>query len=249
VSSIPSDHQLRAALRAARLIDPGGNAVDLVRSAYRATATKGEHTAADLEAGETLLLRAGLLLRVIDRLVPAPPLSVLVALGDPAALDLLARAVKQASGVEGALEKILVGERGEEFVVDRCRDELEALGRPDLSYGVRRVSLVSDSLGYDVVAPSIGSSARHLEVKTTTRQAVGSFEFYISRNEFEVGRLEPTSWSLVACRTEDEDVALVGWCRAAALVTYLPDDQNGFWTEARVRLPQSVLVDGIPPAL
>ena len=123
------------------------------------------------------------------------------------------------------------------------------MGRPDLRWQVQRVSLVSDSLGYDVWAPSIGATSRHLEVKTSTRLAFGSFEFYLSRNEFEVGRREAAAWALVACHIDGERVADVGWCRAAALGAYLPDDQNGYWTEARVRLPRAVLVDGLPPAL
>jgi hypothetical protein len=196
-----------------------------------------------------VLLSAGLLVGDADWLMLTPALSVVVALDDAPALELLIRALNEASLAENALHRTLLGERGEEFVVDCCRSELESLGRSDLSNRVRRVSLVSDSLGYDVLAPSIGSSDRHLEVKTSTRRAVGSFEFFISRNEFEASRREPTTWALVACRAGQDGIALVGWCRGAALFAYLPDDQNGHWTEARVRLPDSVLAEGFPSAI
>jgi hypothetical protein len=236
-------------LRAARLVDDEGNAVPQVRAAYRATATKGEHTAADLVFAEIRLVDAGLLVQDAGQLVPDARLTAIVRADDSLALILLRRTLVELSPAEVAIARALVGERGEEHVVRQCRDELEAMGRLDLSRQVQRVSLVSDSLGYDVWAPSIGTPARHLEVKTSSGQAVGSFEFYISRNEFEVGRRESTAWALVACQADGESVTVGGWCRAAALGAYLPDDQNGFWTEARVRLPRAVLAAGLPPAL
>lgn len=245
-----SEHQLRAMLRTARLFDAAGNSVVELRTAYRATATKGEHTAADLEAAELRLVSAGLLVQEAGRLIADARLLSIVRADDALAAGLLVRALAEPPPEEAALARAVIGERGEEHVAQRCREELEALGREDLSRKVQRVSLVSDALGYDVWAPSIGTSSRHLEVKTTTRLAVGSFEFYISRNEYEVGRREASAWALVACHADTEGgVADIGWCRAAALRSYLPEDQDGHWTEARVRLPTAVLADGLPPAL
>jgi hypothetical protein len=249
VSAAPTEHQLRAMLRAARLVDSAGNSVLQVRAAYRATATKGEHTAADLEAAEDRLVDAGLLARDAGKLLPDARLASIVRADDVLALSLLRRAARELSPAEAAIARAVIGQRGEEHVVLRCREELDALGRQDLSQQVQRVSLVSDSLGYDVWAPSIGAAPRRLEVKTSSLSAVGSFEFFISRNEFEVGRREPTTWALVACQADGERVADIGWCRAAALGSYLPEDQNGQWTEARVRLPVTVLAGGLPPAL
>jgi len=235
-------------LRAARLVDGNGNAVIQVRAAYRATATRGEHTAVDLELAEARLVESGLLVQDAGQLVPAARLTAIVRADDRLAVNLLRRALGEPSAPEVANARALVGERGEERVVRQCRDELEAMGRLDLSLQVQRVSLVSDSLGYDVWAPSIGTAARQLEVKTSTLHAVGSFDFYISRNEFEVGRREP-AWALVACQADGESVTVSGWCRALSLGVYLPDDQNGYWTEARVRLPRTVLAPGLPPAV
>ncbi len=42
------------------------------------------------------------------------------------------------------------------------------MGRSDLARDVRRVSLLSDQLGYDVNAPRVAGPPRLLEVKATT---------------------------------------------------------------------------------
>lgn len=60
-----------------------------------------------------------------------------------------------------------VGAVGEQVVVNRLRVELDALGYPALARDVRQVSLLSDQLGYDVVAPRIAGPQRLLEVKST----------------------------------------------------------------------------------
>ena len=46
-----------------------------------------------------------------------------------------------------------LGAAGEEAVVTACREFLEQHGHPDLARSVRRVSLISDALGYDVACP------------------------------------------------------------------------------------------------
>jgi hypothetical protein len=49
--------------------------------------------------------------------------------------------------VDDTLQR-LVGEIGEEIAIDAARAELRAMGRPELAREVRRVSLLSDQLGY-----------------------------------------------------------------------------------------------------
>ncbi|MCV0384757.1 MAG: hypothetical protein K5799_15150 [Erythrobacter sp.] len=141
-----------------------------------------------------------------------------------------------------------IGAMGEDFVVDEAKSQLRALGLDHLVPGVRRVSLISDALGYDVVAPATQGS-RRLEVKTSTLDRPGLFSFYLSRSEFEWG-LRDANWALIGCRAEGEVLNLVGWCRAGVLAVYLPaDGSSGRWESARVMLPETNLQPGLPPPI
>jgi hypothetical protein len=143
-----------------------------------------------------------------------------------------------------------LGARGEEEVLARARQELSDLRRPDLASRVQRVSLVTDRLGYDVVAPKLDQRMRRLEVKTTARTSAATFTFYASRNEIEAGRRDP-GWALVFCRLgPDNKVDIAGWCRAGAIEPYLPTDSpGGSWREAELVITQTLLFPGVPPAL
>ncbi|TMK40068.1 MAG: DUF3883 domain-containing protein [Actinobacteria bacterium] len=152
-----------------------------------------------------------------------------------------------------ALEAL--GAVGEDCVTAAARAELEELGREDLAAAVRRVSLLSDQLGYDVVAPGPDDKTRRLEVKCSGRRADGLARFFLSRNEGEVGRRDP-DWALVYCQVDAatgagaEDVEIVGWCRARNLESYLPTDApGGRWRTVEITMPLTALFDGLPPAV
>lgn len=155
---------------------------------------------------------------------------------------LLARGLKHDNNALAA-----IGSLGEELVVHVARQELVELGRDDLARGVVRLSVFSDQLGYDVIAPRI-DGRRRLEVKTTSDHRDESiFRFYVSRVEAEVGRTDP-DWALVACRAYGEVATLVGWCRASTLEPYFPNDSDGGrWASAELQLPASVFEPGLPP--
>jgi hypothetical protein len=53
----------------------------------------------------------------------------------------------------------LIGEIGEDLVLEAARAELQQVGHADLARSVRRVSLTSDQLGYDVTA--LASATQH----------------------------------------------------------------------------------------
>jgi hypothetical protein len=142
-----------------------------------------------------------------------------------------------------------LGELGECAVVDRSRQELTQVGRGDLATLVQRVSLISDQLGYDVVAPTLHGRPRRMEVKTTGRASQTHFEVYLSRNEAAVALRDP-SWALVLCQACDSSRAeVIGWCRAEAFSTMLPSDQhpNGRWIQVRLQLDSGTLNEGLPP--
>jgi hypothetical protein len=152
--------------------------------------------------------------------------------------------------VVDAQERSEVGAEGELMVVDACVQELVDLGARELSAKVRRVSLVSDELGYDITAPRLDRTTRRIEVKasrTTGKMA----SFFVTRNEARVG-ISDGDWALVVVRvrTPDQD-GVVGWLTGVALRPLLPSDQHaqGHWETARVRLPIDQLTPGIPPAV
>jgi hypothetical protein len=143
-----------------------------------------------------------------------------------------------------------LGARGEEVVADALREQLIGFGRHALANEVCRVSLISDALGYDIVAPRLDETKRRIEVKTAGRADVGLVKIYLSRNETEVGRRDP-AWSLVVCRLgDDEEISVVGWCRGSALEPYLPGDRPaGRWVQAELEIPEAILISGLPPAI
>lgn len=145
-------------------------------------------------------------------------------------------------------ERRRVGELAEACVVEVCRSELQALDRSDLAGRVRQVSVVSDQLGYDVVAPRRDSTERRLEVKGT-RASGQILTVTITRNEARVGLRDP-DWFLTVCRVAPDDgTVVVGWLDGVGLDPHLPSDaETGIWQEVLVYLDEQIdLRSGLPP--
>jgi Domain of unknown function (DUF3883) len=194
-----------------------------------------------------LLTAAGEGDRLATELVPEEAAAVLAAaIPDPVRREafLLARA---RSVDTNAREEL--GAQGEEAVVTACRGELTALGAHDQVGQVRRVSLVSDELGYDVTAPRIDGSMRRLEVKAT-RSASGNVNVVVTRNELTVGLSDP-DWFLVLVRVDREGKhEVIGYSAGGDLEPLLPADRHGRgrWQAARLRLAVSAMEPGLPSA-
>lgn len=75
-----------------------------------------------------------------------------------------------------------LGDRGEKVVMDLEIKRLNDAGRNDLARKVLRVSLISDSYGYDIHSFEIDGKDKFIEVKATASKA-GSANFYLSSNE------------------------------------------------------------------
>ena len=291
--TLPSVHHLRAALRAARLIDVSGSPIEAVRLSYRHAATDGIYRFEDLVAGESVLLHAGLLWKDEAVLRPAPELVELAFASDEDGCEALIHAllVRQhplwldaALGVGGEPSETLIpdGERRvldtaldpaarerlllrlartfddaerratggltEEHVVARCRTELRDLGRQDLVNKVRRVSQISDQLGYDITAPRLDGGTRRIECKGTRGQGEIA-RIFLSRSEAERGLADPM-WSLVVCRVYDDDaVEVLGWCAGSELQDSLPQDASSQsrWASVEIELTTDDLEPGLPP--
>ncbi|WP_303708956.1 MULTISPECIES: protein NO VEIN domain-containing protein [Microbacterium] len=242
----PTDHQLRAALRVARVLDPAGNTTAEIEASLPLIVSQGEHRADDLRIGLALLLDLELAFEGATGVRSTSQLAALLTLDDPDSLRHLRRVLQ---ATQHLTDRAQVGAAGEAAVIDACREELTLLGRADLLAKVVQVSAFDDTLGYDISAPTLRQGTRHLEVKTTSAISEGFFPFYLSRNEYDVGRSQPSEWSLVACERRGGTVTILGWCRASALTAYVPADHRGRWTEALVRIPRTVLFEGIPPCV
>ncbi len=141
-----------------------------------------------------------------------------------------------------------IGGAAEDAVVQRLIEELIQESRPDLASEVRRVSLISDRLGYDITTPTLDQQVCRIEVKGTTLPCVTWIEVNLSRNEFRVGLNDP-AWRLVACRVPpDGDAEVLGWCSVAALTPHVPHDptEHGRWTSTAIRLRVDALEPGLP---
>lgn len=243
-------HELGAAVQVARLVDATGNAHEDARDAYLTTPTRDMFAPETLRTAEGLLLEAGLLRLDDGRLLPTPSLGALASIDDDdEAADVLAGTLAERAE---AVDRSETGTAGELYVLEQVRANLIALNYPDLAELCEQVSLVSDWIGYDLSAPRADRTLRRLEVKTMTSAGrPATVRFFLSRNEYDTGRRNASEWALVAC-TRDRatgEMALLGWCRAAALTAYLPVDQNGRWTEAQVSLPITTLMPMFPAAV
>lgn len=143
----------------------------------------------------------------------------------------------------------VTGDLAEKYIVGRCQAELRGAGAPALAESVRRVSEISDQLGYDITAPRLNGSTRRIEAKGT-RGGGSAIVIFLSRNEAERG-LSDSDWSLVACRVAaDDSVELVGHLAGADLRVYLPSDpcRATRWQSIRLELPARTFAPGLPPA-
>lgn len=265
---VVSRFQLRAAVEVARLLDESRMTLATVDHSYITAVTGGRFSSDQLAIGEALLHRASLILLADGEIVPTETLGVLAALDDEQAILVLASAlgvdedailsiageVEDDSGIILPVacddDRVALGLIGELAVYCFCREELICLHEHSLAEKVQQVSQVSDALGYDVVAPTLNGRLRLLEVKTQAGKAKDSARFFLTRNEYELGRRQE-SWALVFCDTPARilgDARIRGWCRVETLLNYVPQDRNSRWTEALVQMPLSVLNQDVPSA-
>ncbi len=151
---------------------------------------------------------------------------------------------------DGALRQ-RIGEIGEETVAELMREQLRALGRPGLASEVRRVSLISDALGYDISAPRLAGSKRLVEVKASTRDE-DAVTLFLSRSESDVGARYPEDWFLVACLVtdiEERTAEVRGWCSHFQIAPFLPTNTaRGRWNSVELSLPRKVFTPELPGA-
>lgn len=79
----------------------------------------------------------------------------------------------------------LLGDRGEKIVMEIEIKRLEDSGREDLAKKVDRVSLKSDSFGYDILSFDTDGKERYIEVKATAAR-IGPADFFYTANELRI---------------------------------------------------------------
>lgn len=290
--TVPTRHQLAAAVRAASVLSPAGTRLEDARDSYLALPTGGLYRSPDLILGERLLIRLQLVRRQGTALCPGPEAQMLPRLPEPEAVELLlglllerqppiwlsgvgdddepaleyipqdagalleqvvGAAPSQAAFLRGIASKVdpernaETGALAEQHVAERCRAELTDHGREDLAGEVHRISLVNDTAGYDVAAPRLDSSARHLEVKGS-RGKGSTLTVYVSPNEVARG-IADRDWALVLCQVADSDqVEVWGWIAAPRFADRLPSNRSGNarWESASLRLTRNELTPGLP---
>lgn len=137
-----------------------------------------------------------------------------------------------------------IGLQGELALIHKLKDELP----PDLHPRILHQSLLNDSLGYDISAPSIykNQETNLLEVKTSTR-ASGLFRFHISRNEFNTGAITPR-WFLILALLQKDEVTFVGHISHSELESIAPKEvENGLiWESCVLSINLSDVTQGLP---
>lgn len=144
--------------------------------------------------------------------------------------------VRQVQGQVDLVERARVGAEGEVQLVALLEDAWAGCAR--------HVALDNDALGYDIVV-SLDSQVWHLEVKTTTRR--GRLNVYLSRNEYEVGSIDP-QWRLVVVGLGDnEQLTAVATVKQEILHDRTPLDRHvaSRWESCRYELTPSDMEAGL----
>ncbi|MGC4815054.1 DUF3883 domain-containing protein [Micromonospora sp. DT228] len=152
------------------------------------------------------------------------------------------------------------GDEGEQTVLDACRTHLRSAGMQHMLPDVAQLSLIDDTLGYDIASPDATGQRHRLEVKATSAPA-GWVEFFISRNEATVAERDPR-WSLVVTRREQDPTTgepvmqVAGWLTHSDFAAALPADPphpslgggqlRGRWASCRITLSAQCLRSGLP---
>ena len=137
-----------------------------------------------------------------------------------------------------------IGLEGEKWVVEQYREKLSA----EFLDRIRHVSVTDDTLGFDIASHSIQYKSRylHIEVKTSVR-ATSKFEFYLSRNEYEVSRKDQ-NWILLLVRKQAGLYEIFGHAYHSTLHGLVPIDvdDSGSWASAKLSLASADVFRGLP---
>ena len=106
------------------------------------------------------------------------------------------------------------------------------------------VARISDGFGYDI-AFGHGGCEWHFEVKSTMRR--GRMNIYLSRNEFEKSRHDPTWRLIIAGLDQSLKLIAIATLRAGHFEMYAPSDSSGKakWQSAAFEIAEDCLLRGV----
>ncbi len=137
-----------------------------------------------------------------------------------------------------------IGLTGENFVYDQIRNILPS----DKIDQLEHISKRDDTVGYDISSPKIDSDGPvYLEVKTSIRP--GAFNFYLSRNEYEVSQKESDKWYVILVKIEDKIPKILGFIKAETLYGITPVDRDlniSRWQSVAIVAKQEWIHKGLP---
>jgi hypothetical protein len=112
------------------------------------------------------------------------------------------------------------------------------------SANITHVSLFDDSAGYDIRADFDDGTSRFFEVKTSSRPAHRTFDFFVSRNEASKAN-SLTGWELVCIHIESGVAKYVGSLDWTHFKPSLPTDKSDSiqWSTVRAKIPLLALLD------
>jgi len=138
-----------------------------------------------------------------------------------------------------------IGDTGEAFVLNELRKHHPI----ELHSQINHVAEYDDTLGYDICSPSIANTDYNslLEVKTSVRQIPRKFEFFLSRNEFEVG-ISNRQWCIVAVSIIDNKPIVIGHIYCYQIESRLPRDidDSAKWTSCKLSVEMEMFRPGLP---
>lgn len=141
-------------------------------------------------------------------------------------------------GVNKFDESVLkqIGLQGEIAFIEHLRDTV------DSPKEILHVSLFDDSLGYDVRMTDKEGAESFFEVKTSSRPVSKKFQFYLSRNEYEVSSTL-TGWKLACMQISAGRAGFIGFCPTDFVHENAPKDASevGQWAVVKFKLATGLM--------
>lgn len=113
---------------------------------------------------------------------------------------------------------------------------------------VRHISLVDDSAGFDIQAPSVKNcdNTLLLEIKTSVRPG-DFFTFYISKNEARVAS-QNNNWILIGVESSPSGFRVLGNLTFNSFADFLPQNHSdkGEWETAKILISKKAFINGLP---
>ncbi len=137
-----------------------------------------------------------------------------------------------------------IGLDGELFVIEKFKERIAKEFHKD----IKHVSLKDDSAGYDIITPSINHKYGKvlLEVKTSIRPSK-KFNFFISRNEYEVGLQNP-NWYLIFVQILNGEKQILGFLKPSFFSELIPIEKDSTvkWHSLKITVDKENINKGLP---